>query len=276
MNEVSQIHDDDLTTPTTFLGSGKFGRVFLSRYKNEEVVYKIMKHGISISMFINEINILQSLQKHENIVQMYGYSVSSKQMIIIMEHIKGITLHDLICYYDIPYTKMLFLCRQIVSTMIYIHSHNIIYCDLKPDNIMIFPETYQIKILDFGLSIQLEDANTILRGEPCGTTGYIAPEVMFHGCFGLACDVYSFGVLLYVICTGNNPCHIPKMKPIFKSTYERNLYKLFCQCVQSKPKNRPTFVQIYNVLSRLEQRALKYRDRYFFLKRLFCCSYLFR
>lgn len=270
MNHTLQIREDDLSTPTIFLGSGKFGRVFLSKYNDQEAVYKIMKHGISINMFINEINILHSLQRHENIIEMYGYSISSQQMIIIMEHAKGITLHDLICYYDLSYTRILFICRQIVSTMIYIHSRNIIYCDLKPDNIMIDPETYLIKILDFGLSIQFDPTNSVVRGEPCGTTGYIAPEVMFHGSFGLSCDVYSFGVLLYVICTGNTPCHIPKMRSVFKRTYERNLYKLFCQCVQTLPKNRPSFLEVYHVLCKLETRILKYKNRYVCLKKWLC------
>lgn len=201
MNAITQIKETDLSTTSNYLGNGKFGRVFASKYNGKDVVYKIMKHGISVQMFINELTILQSLQGNFGIVQLYGYTISSTKMIIIMEHAKGITLTDLISYYDVPYIKMLLICRQIASTMIFIHSKNIIYCDMKPDNIMIDPETYNIKLIDFGFSIQLDPSNKIVKGDPCGTTGYIAPEVMFHGRFGTACDVYSFGVLCFVVCS---------------------------------------------------------------------------
>ena len=274
MNNLFQIKETDIATPTNYIGSGKFGRVFTSKYKNKDVVYKIMKHGISLKMFINELTILQSLQGHFGIVGLHGYIVSPNKMIIVMEHAKGITLHDLISYYDITYAKTLLICRQIVSTMIYIHSKNIVYCDLKPDNIIIDPETSNVKLLDFGLSIQLDASNKVARGDPCGTTGYIAPEVLFNGCFGIKCDVYSFGVLLFVIHTNRNPTHVSKMKIILKHHYERNIYKLFCQCVQTLPKNRPSFIEIYNTIVRLEAITEKYNKFYTNIyKKFFSCCF---
>ena len=275
MNGITQIKENDLPPFSNYLGSGKFGRVFASKYKNKDVVCKIMKHGIGIRMFINELSILHSLQGHGGIVELYGYTISSIKMIIIMEHAKGITLNDLISYYDIAYMKMLLICRQIASTMIYMHSKNIIYCDMKPDNIMIDPETYTIKLIDFGFSIQLDPANTIVKGDPCGTTGYIAPEVMFHGCFGTACDVYSFGVLLYVLHTSNPPDRVSRMKSLLKVKYERHVFKLFCQCTQTLPKYRPSFIQIYNTITKLEKRIDKYKKFYNNIHKYLCWLPLF-
>lgn len=271
MNGITQIKENDLPPSSNYLGSGKFGRVFASKYKDKDVVYKIMKHGIGIRMFINELGILHSLQGHSGIVELYGYTISSTKMIIIMEHAKGITLYDLISYYDIAYLNMLLICRQIASTMIYMHSKNIIYCDMKPDNIMIDPETYSIKLIDFGFSIQLDPSNTIVRGDPCGTTGYIAPEVMFHGRFGTACDVYSFGVLLYVLHTSNPPDRVSKMKTLFKKKYEKHVFKLFCQCTQTLPKHRPSFLQIYNTITKLEKKIDRYKNIYNKIQKYFCC-----
>jgi serine/threonine-protein kinase len=271
MNGITQIKERDLPPSTNYLGSGKFGRVFASKYKDKDVVYKIMKHGIGIRMFINELSILHSLQGHSGIVELYGYTISSTKMIIIMEHAKGITLHDLISYYDIAYLNMLLICRQIASTMIYMHSKNIIHCDMKPDNIIINPETYSIKLIDFGFSIQLDPSNTIVRGDPCGTTGYIAPEVMFHGQFGTACDVYSFGVLLYVLHTSNPPDRVSKMKTLFKKKYEKHVFKLFCQCTQTLPKHRPSFFQIYNTITKQEKNIDRYKNIYNQIQKFFCC-----
>lgn len=273
MNGITQIKEKDLSTSSNYLGSGKFGRVFASKYKDKDVVYKIMKHGISIKMFINELTILHSIQNNPGIVELYGYTISPTKMIIIMEHAKGITLTDLISYYDITYMKMLLICRQIASTMIFIHSKNIIYCDMKPDNIMIDPETYNIKLIDFGFSIQLDPFNKIVKGDPCGTTGYIAPEVMFHGLFGAACDVYSFGVLLYVLYTSSPPERVSKMKTTLKIKYEHNIYKLFCQCTQLIPKNRPSFFQIYNTISKLEKKIENRRRIYTNIQKYFCCCF---
>lgn len=271
MNNITQINENDLNPSSHYLGSGKFGRVFASKYNDKEVAYKIMKHGIGVRMFVNELTILHSLQGHQGIVGLYGYIISSTKMIIVMEHAKGITLHDLVSYYDIAYTNMLIICRQIASTMIYIHSKNIVYCDMKPENIMIDPKTYTIKMIDFGFSIQLDHSNTLVKGDPCGTTGYIAPEVMFHGCFGPACDVYSFGVLLYVLYTGNPPAHVAKMKKNMNEKYEKYVYKLFCKCTQTFPKNRPSFLEIYNTITRLERKITTYKKSYTHIQKIFCC-----
>jgi serine/threonine protein kinase len=272
MNSINQIKETDLSTTSNYLGSGKFGRVFASKYQGNDVVYKIMKHGISIQMFINELTILHSLQGNSGIVKLYGYTISSTKMIIVMDQAKGITLTDLISYYDVSYSNMLLICRQIASTMVFIHSKNILYCDMKPDNIMIYPETCNVKLIDFGFSIQMDPSNTVIvKGDPCGTTGYIAPEVMFHGRFGKACDVYSFGVLLYVLYTSNPPDRVSRMKTTMKIKYKHNIYKLFCQCTQLFPKNRPSFLEIYNTISKMEKRIENHRKIYTYIQKYLCC-----
>lgn len=271
MNEVVRIKETELSSSTTYIGSGKFGRVFASRYNDKNVVYKIMKHGIGIKMFLNELTIMNSLQGHNGIIGLYGYTLSPSKMIIVLEQAKGITLQDFISYYDIPFKSMLTICRQVVSTMIYIHSKNIIYCDMKPDNIIIDPESYNIKLIDFGFSIQLDPSNTVIRGNVCGTTGYIAPEVIYNGCYGTGCDVYSFGVLLYVLHTSNLPTQVGKMKKLLKREYHPEVYKLFCKCTEFLPKNRPTFLQIYNILTQLENKIERRQKIFSKVSKFFCC-----
>lgn len=255
-----------------YIGSGKFGRVFASRYNDKDVVYKVMKPGIWIRMFINELNILRALQGHAGIVQLYGYIITSSKMIIVMEHAKGMTLQDLISCGSITYRNMLFICRQVASVMTHIHSKHILYCDMKPNNIMIDPETYTIQLIDFGLSMQLDPSSKVVWGDPCGTAGYTAPEVMFHGCFGMACDVYSFGVLLYVLYTGNPPDRPGRMKNrLKKKNFDYDVFLLFCQCIQELPTNRPSFLRVYKTICDMEKKYDWYKNFYDRVHRYMCC-----
>lgn len=256
-----------------YIGSGKFGRVFTSKYKDKDVVCKVMKHGTWIRMFINELNILHSLQGHSGIIRLYGYIISSSKMMIVMEHAKGMTLQDLI-YEEgsITYRNMLFICHQVASVMIYIHSKHIIYCDMKPSNIMINPETYVIQLIDFGLSMQLDPSNKVVWRNPCGTMGYTASEVLSHGCFGVACDVYSFGVLLYVLYTGNPPDRPIRMKKLLKKKhFDYDVYVLFCQCTQELPKYRPSFLRIYQTICKMENNYDWYKKLYDRVQKCVCC-----
>lgn len=274
LDGIKRMNENDVSQRTAYIGSGKFGRVFVSKYKEQNVALKIMKHGVSKWMFFNELQTLSSLQGHQCITQLYGYIVSSK-LTIVMEYASGITLRDLISYYEIDYHTMLTILRQIVSTMIYIHSKNIVYCDLKPDNIIVDTETNNLKIVDFGLSVRLDPSNTIVKGNACGTPGYIAPEVIFYGTYGLPADIYSFGVLLYVLYTSNPPTNINKMKKILYHQSDRIIYKLFCQCVERHPKKRPTFIEIYKKISDKEKtdeiHLCRCRCISFLMKKIFCC-----
>ena len=271
--ENLSIHTNDMDfSSSDYIGSGKFGRVFASRYNDKEVVYKVMKHGIWVRMFINELNILRTLQGHSGIIRLYGYIISSSKMMIVMEHAKGVTLQDLLSCGSITYRNMLFICHQVASVMTHIHSKHIIYCDMKPNNIMIDPETYAIQLIDFGLSMQLDPSNTVVWGEPCGTIGYTAPEVMFYGRFSVACDVYSFGVLLYVLHTGNLPDRPGRMKKRMKKTkFDYHVFVLFCQCTQELPKHRASFLRFYQTICKLEKKYDWYKDLCVRVQKVMCC-----
>lgn len=271
MNALLQIQSGDLPPSSHYLGSGKFGRVYASRYKDCDVAYKVMKRGIWVRMFINELNILRSLQGHDGIVRLYGYCISPTKMAIVMEQAKGMTLVDLISCGGIGYRNMLRICRQVASTMVYIHAKNILYCDLKPDNILIDPDTYATKLIDFGFSIQLECPNMVAWGEPCGTIGYTAPEIISYGRFSKAGDVYAFGVMVYVLYTGNAPHRVSRMKKLLKRRFDYDIFTLFCRCTSEIPRYRPTFVRIYNTLRKMEKKYDWYQNISDKAQRCLCC-----
>ena len=96
--------------------------------------------------------------------------------------------------------KAQFYAGQIVFALDYLHSKNIIYRNLKPENILINKNGY-IKIIDFQLAKVIEDRTYTM----CGTPGYMAPEIILNKGYGLSVDWWAFGIVLYEMICGIDP-----------------------------------------------------------------------
>lgn len=237
----NKIDEKEIATPRHRLGSGRFGRVFDSTYKDMPVAIKFMKHAINPVFFYNEMDILKDLQ-HENIPVFYGFVQTDTKLGIIMQKVDGISLFDYVCIHDVEYGDVLHIGRQIAQTLRYIHSKKILYRDLKPDNIMIHPSTLKIVFVDFGLAYQLITKTEKLHGL-CGTPGFMAPEVLRGNPYGLSSDIYSFGMTMYVVSTSSDPCNPRKMRS--RMMYIPSpLRDLIWECISPDPTRRPS---IYNV-----------------------------
>ena len=232
----------DLNKPGNRLGSGAFGRVFESTLNGQTVAYKIMKHAIHSSIFVNEINIMKRLS-HPNILQLIGYSVceAEKFMCIIMERAVGIDLLDYIHHYDVSDNRKKQISVDIIETLAYMHSQCIVYRDLKPDNIMIDVHSCRIKFIDFGLAAAL-DPPTMIRGM-AGTHGYIAPEIIADQYYSFPIDIYSYGMTLFYIWSEHCPKKHSLVRSYLRATPRR--YKMvICECISIDPKARPTAPEI--------------------------------
>ncbi len=204
------------------IGRGAFGKVNLALHvltgrlvAIKSFNKKNFKKKDSINKIYNEINIMKSL-RHNSIVKILETIETENYILIIMENISGGNLLSFIK----KRTKLnektsRFIFRQLISSIKFIHSKGIIHRDIKLDNILIDLNN-TIKICDFGVG-KIYKKNEKLK-DKCGTPAYIAPEILINddGYFGPPVDVWSSGVVLYAMLSGNVPFKGNNIKDLHK------------------------------------------------------------
>jgi serine/threonine protein kinase/tetratricopeptide (TPR) repeat protein len=151
---------------------------------------------------------------HQNICPVYGIEENDGHSFIVMQHVEGETLCDLIRARRPEPSEVLALAKQIVSALADAHAHGIIHRDIKPKNIMVTPGG-QVKVLDFGLAKLIqqkkshdgEDSVSHLsqKGIVPGTVAYMSPEQLRGERLDYRSDIFSLGTVLYELFSGANP-----------------------------------------------------------------------
>jgi len=139
---------------------------------------------------------------------MFGYCQDSRFLYLILEYISGGELFTYLrgvgrfdpqqSWYDI--SKHSFYAAQVAMMFEYLHSKNVVYRDLKPENLLIAPDGY-MKLTDFGFAKVVEGRTYTL----CGTPEYLAPEILLNKGHGKAVDWWTLGILLYEMIAGIDP-----------------------------------------------------------------------
>lgn len=188
------------------IGKGAFGEVRKALHLESgefRAVKIIYKHECSVEeqkKILNEVEILRQID-HPNIIKIYEFFEDTKFMYIIMELAMGGELFEKI-QNVVHFTerKAAEIFQQILCGVNYLHKHGIVHRDLKPENILFDGEV--LKIVDFGTSRNF-DGKTKMKS--ChGTPYYIAPEVLNES-YNEKCDVWSCGVILYILLSGIPP-----------------------------------------------------------------------
>lgn len=192
------------------LGSGAFGevRVCVHRESGAQRAVKVLRKSHMDEdekrMFFNEINILKDLD-HPNILKMYEFFEDEKRYYIVTDICKGGELFDeIVARGKFSERDASLLMKQVLSCINYCHQNHIVHRDLKPENILLEQnkEFDQIKIIDFGTSLIVEDNKKL--DEKLGTPYYIAPEVLAKN-YGSKCDIWSCGVITFIVLSGIPP-----------------------------------------------------------------------
>ncbi|KAK5669139.1 hypothetical protein BDV3_003332 [Batrachochytrium dendrobatidis] len=221
---------EDLEIRNT-LGTGSFGRVHLVKYKasGKHYAMKVLRKTEIIKLrqvehTLNEKHILEQLN-FPFLVQIFGTFQDSNNLYLVLEYVQGGELFSYLRKSGRFSNHVArFYAAQVVMAFDYLHTKDIIYRDLKPENLLI--DVFgNIKITDFGFAKFVPDVTWTL----CGTPDYLAPEIIQSKGYGRAVDWWALGVLIYEMLAGHPPF------------YDEDHFKLYEKILQCKLRFPPHF-----------------------------------
>ncbi|XP_076036812.1 serine/threonine-protein kinase Chk1-like [Oratosquilla oratoria] len=175
--------------------------VFLEAAQMEDTLLESNEHILRVLKIVREISIHRRLD-HMNIVSFFGEQRDTKFVYIYLEYVSGGTLEDRIKPRGMDESKIQFYFNQLITGVKYLHSQQVAHRDLKPENLLLSTNE-DLKIGDFGLAVEFGKDRHLW--EVCGTSGYIAPEVFTGRYRGEPADVWSCGIILFRLLTGQKP-----------------------------------------------------------------------
>ncbi|XP_027522097.1 myosin light chain kinase family member 4 isoform X2 [Corapipo altera] len=203
INNYYNVNEDEI------LGGGRFGQVYKCEEKATglKLAAKIIKaKGPKQKDEVkNEINVMNQLN-HVNLIQLYDAFESKNDIVLVMEYVEGGELFDRIIDENYNLTEMdtISFIKQICKGIQYMHQMYILHLDLKPENILcVNREANQIKIIDFGLARRYKPREKLRVN--FGTPEFLAPEVVNYEFVSFPTDMWSLGVIAYMLLSGLSP-----------------------------------------------------------------------
>uniref|UniRef100_A0A674IVW9 non-specific serine/threonine protein kinase n=1 Tax=Terrapene triunguis TaxID=2587831 RepID=A0A674IVW9_9SAUR len=198
------------------LGSGQFAIVKKCREKSTGVEYaakfikkrqsRASRRGVRREEIEREVNILQQIL-HANIIKLHDVYENRTDVVLILELVSGGELFDFLAQKEsLSEEEATRFIKEILDGVNYLHAKKIAHFDLKPENIMLLDKNIpipHIKVIDFGLAHKIEDG--VEFKNIFGTPEFVAPEIVNYEPLGLAADMWSIGVITYILLSGASP-----------------------------------------------------------------------
>jgi serine/threonine protein kinase len=192
------------------LGSGGMGKVFKVRNVISERIeaMKILLPDLAgrqdlADRFLREIKLLATLN-HPNIAALRTALTLNNQLVMVMEYVEGMTLAARLEQGPIPLADTLNYIDQTLGALSYAHQQHVIHRDIKPGNMMLTPPGI-VKLMDFGIARSGTDRGLTTTGTTMGSLYYMSPEQVKGEATDARSDLYSLGVSLYEMVTGQRP-----------------------------------------------------------------------
>ncbi|KAL6542776.1 CBL-interacting serine/threonine-protein kinase 12 [Orobanche hederae] len=245
------------------IGQGSFAKVYNARNvrTGESVAIKvidkekIVKVGL-IAHIKREISILRRV-RHPNIVQLFEVMATKSKIFFVMEYVKGGELFSKVAKGRLKEDVARKYFQQLVSAVAFCHARGVYHRDLKPENILL-DEDGILKVSDFGLSAIAEQIKQDgLFHTFCGTPAYVAPEILSRKGYDAAkVDIWSCGVVLFVLMAGYLPFHDQNVMAMYKKInkgefrcprwFSPELVRLMTRLLDTNPDTRITIPEIMN------------------------------
>ncbi|XP_057453730.1 CBL-interacting protein kinase 2-like [Lotus japonicus] len=243
------------------LGQGTFAKVYHARnlINGMSVAIKIIdKEKVfrvgMIDQIKREISVMR-LIKHPHVVELYEVMANKSKIFFVIEYVKGGELFGKISKGRLKLDDARRYFQQLISAVDYCHSRGVCHRDLKPENLLL-DENGNLKVSDFGLSALAESKHQDgLLHTTCGTPAYVAPEVINRkGYDGTKADIWSCGVILYVLLAGYLPFRdsnlmemyrkIGKAEFKFPNWFAPDVRRLLSKILDPNPRTRISLAKI--------------------------------
>ncbi|XP_042357725.1 mitogen-activated protein kinase kinase kinase 21 isoform X2 [Plectropomus leopardus] len=262
------------------IGVGGFGKVYRGTWRDQEVAVKAARQDPDEDITATASSVKQeaklfSMLQHPNIIKLEGVCLKEPNLCLVMEYARGGTLNRALTGRRIPPHILVNWAVQIARGMLYLHEEAvvpIIHRDLKSSNILLLEKIENddigrktLKITDFGLA---REWHKTTKMSAAGTYSWMAPEVIKSSLFSKGSDVWSYGVLLWELLTGEVPYRgidglavaygvaVNKLTLPIPSTCPEPFAKLMEECWDQDPHVRPSFSCILEQLSAIEEAVM--------------------
>ncbi|XP_028917398.1 serine/threonine-protein kinase 33 [Ornithorhynchus anatinus] len=235
------------------LGQGNFGTVIEVTHKETGLKWAIKKvnkekaGSSAVKLLEREVNILKSVN-HEHIIHLEEVFETPKSMYLVMELCENGELKEILNrkrHFSEDETR--YIIQSLASAIAYLHKKDIVHRDLKLENILVKSTTIDdnnemklnIKVTDFGLAVQKLGGSESMLQTTCGTPIYMAPEVINAHDYSQQCDIWSIGVIMYILLSGEPPFMAHSEEKLFEAIKKGELYfhKKIWQSVSDSAKH---------------------------------------
>jgi tetratricopeptide (TPR) repeat protein/tRNA A-37 threonylcarbamoyl transferase component Bud32 len=283
VTETMETPKEELTTGSTFagrykiieeLGRGGMGKVYkaIDAEVNEKIALKLIKPEIAadkktIDRFRNELKFARKI-RHKNVCQMYDLGTAEGAYFITMEYVGGEDLKRLIRKMGhLSPGQAISIAKQVCDGMVEAHKLGVVHRDLKPQNVMV-DEGGDARIMDFGVARSIEAKSITGAGVMIGTPDYMSPEQVDGKDIDQRTDIYSLGIILYEMVTGQTPfegdtpftigvkhkSETPKNPKEINPQIPNDLSRVILRCLEKDRENRyQSAGEVRNELTNIEK-----------------------